>query len=213
MALFTLADLHQVHQHQQPLLGLRTHESEFAFDAANFQLVMKQLFLGLPVQPLLDAHPQMAAWVEEIKDLAPELFQLKKKLAIDRPVIAPLVLGDDPIFIQVHVNLGFRRGVPRLYEWAVRQPELTWQDRIKLWATTIHYAFPPESVQLVVLALNATKPAQKRKLRWNSILHQQTERSLIQLLTQPPEQTANFPFSQSTGFDLIDLEAIPEIPI
>ena len=77
MALFTLADLHQVHQCQQPLLGLRTYESEFAFgpaDPANFQLLMKQLFLGLPVQPLLNAHPLIARWVAEVQELVPELL-------------------------------------------------------------------------------------------------------------------------------------------
>jgi hypothetical protein len=211
MVLFTLQDLQMRRQFQQPLTP---RDTEFAIDPttpANFQLVIRQLFLGLPVQPLLEAHPQMAGWVAEVKALAPELFQPKKKLEIDRPVIAPLALDEDQIFIQVSVNLGFRRGIPRLYEWAVRQPELSWQDRVKLWATTIGYALAPEQVQLVILALHPMRPAHKRKLTWNTALHQQTERSLVQLLTQPLEQVSNFPYSQSLDLNLIDLEAIPEV--
>jgi hypothetical protein len=211
MTLFTLADLQMRRQFQQPLIA---RDTEFAIEPTTptyFQLVIRQLCLGLPVQPLLEAHPQMAGWVAEVNELAPELFQSKKKVEIDRPVIAPLALGEDPTFVQVPVNLGFRQGIPRLYEWAVRQPELSWQDGVKLWATTIGYALAPEQVQLVILAMHPTRAAQKRKLTWNATLHQQTERSLVQLLTQPLERVPNFPYSQNTDLHLIDLEAIPEV--
>jgi hypothetical protein len=216
MALFTLADLHQVHQRQQPLLGLRTHESEFAFgsaDPANFQLLMKQLFLGLPVQPLLNAHPLTARWVAEIQELVPEIFQGSKKLWIDVPMIAPLTTGDTPILIQVQVNYGLRRGMPRLYEWAIRSAKPTWQDAVKLWAMSVHYTIPPEKLSLIILALHPVLPAQKLRLQWNQTQQDQTQQWLIQLLTQPinlpvPEIHTNTDYSV-----LLNLDAIPEVPL
>nr|RNJ64852.1 MAG: hypothetical protein EDM05_34300 [Leptolyngbya sp. IPPAS B-1204] len=216
MALFTLADLHQVHQHQQPLLGLRTHESEFAFDRAdpaNFQLLMKQLFLGLPVQALLNAHPLMTRWVAEVQELVPELFQNRKKLWIDAPMIAPLTTGDTPIFIQVQVNYGLRRGIPRLYEWAIRSAKPTWQDAVKLWVMSVYYAIPPEKLSLIGLALHPVLPAQKLRLQWDQIQQEQTQQWLMQLLTQPtklpvPEICTNTDYSL-----LLNLDAIPEVPL
>ena len=216
MALFTLADLHQVHQRQQPLLGLRTHESELAFDPAdptNFQLLMKQLFLGLPVQPLLNAHPLMARWVAEVQELVPELFQGRRKLWIDAPMIAPLRTGDAPILIQVQVNYGLRRGMPRLYEWAIRSAKPTWQDAVKLWVMAVHYAIPPEKLSLIVLALHPSLPAQKLRLQWDQTQQDQTQQWLMQLLTQstsPPRLDVHKEDDYSL---LLNLDAIPEVSL
>ncbi|KAM3109423.1 hypothetical protein [Phormidesmis sp. 146-33] len=216
MALFTLADLHQIHQSQQPLLGLCTHDSEFGFDsadAANFQLLMKQLFLGLPVQPLLDAHPLIDRWVAEVQELLPEIFQGRKKLWIDAPMIVPLTTDDTPIFIQVHANYGLRQGIPRLYEWAMRPAKLTWQDAVRLWVATTNYAIPPEKLSLIVLAIHPSRSAQKLRLQWDQEQQEQTQQWLMQLLTQP----AIFPCRDVHRGDntslLLNLDAIPEVPL
>lgn len=214
MTLLTLADLHQLYQNQQPLLGLRTREPEYVInpaDPANFQLLMKQLFLGLPVQPLLDTHPMMAQWVAEVKELVPELFEGRKKLWIDAPMIAPLTTDDTSIFIQAHVNYGFRRGIPKLYEWAIRPAKVTWQDAVKLWLMAVHYAISPEKLCLIILALHPSLPAQKLRLQWDQMQQDQTQQWLIQLLTQPtalpePEIYKNNDYSL-----LLNLDAIPEV--
>jgi hypothetical protein len=216
MTLLTLADLHRIHQNQTPLSGACTHESEYVIssaDLANFQLLMKQLFLGLPVQSLLDAYPLMAQWVAEVQELAPELFKRSKKLGVDAPIITPLTTGDTPVFIQVHVNYGFRQGVPRLYEWATRPAKLTWQDAVKLWAVAMHYAIPPEKLSLIVLALHPSRSAQKLRLRWDREQQDQTQQGLIQLLTQPtglqtPQIHSNTDYSL-----LLNLDTLPEVPL
>jgi hypothetical protein len=213
MALFTLADLHQAHQRQQPLLGLRTHESEFAFDPANFQLLMRQLFLELPVQPLLNNYPLITRWVAEIQELVPELFQGRKKLWIDVPMIAPLTTGNTPIFIQVQVNYGLRRGVPRLYEWAIRSAKPTWQDAVKLWAMVVHYTIPPEKLSLIVLALHPSLPTQKLRLQWDQMQQDQTQQWLIQLLTQPTALPEPEIHRNTDNSLLLNLDAIPEVPL
>lgn len=216
MALLTLADLHQIHQNPTPLSSSCTHESECVIsptDLANFQLLMKQLFLGLPVQSLLDNHSLMARWVAEVQELVPELFQNRKKLWIDAPMIAPLTTGDTPIFIQVQVNYGLRRRIPRLYEWAIRSVKPTWQDAVKLWVMAVHYAIPPEKLSLIVLALHPSLPAQKLRLQWDQEQQEQTQQWLIQLLTQPtnlpvPEIHTNTDYSL-----LLNLDAIPEVSL
>jgi hypothetical protein len=216
MALFTLADLHRVHQRQQPLLGLRTHESEFAFDPAdpaNFQLLMKQLFLGLPVQPLLDTHPLIARWVGEVQELVPELFQGRKRLWIDVPMLAPLRTEDTPIFIQAHVNYGLRQEIPRLYEWGMRPAKIIWQDAVKLWVVAMYYAIPPEKLSLIVLALHPSRSTQKLRLQWNQEQQEQTQQWLVQLLTQPATPPGRDVHKGDKTSLLLNLDAIPEVPM
>ena len=215
MALLTLADLHRIHQNQTPLSSSCTHESEYVIsstDLANFQLLMKQLFLGLPVQPLLDVYPLMAQWVAEVQELAPELFKRSRKLWVDAPIITPLTTGDTSIFIQVHINYGFRQGVPRLYEWAMRPAKMTWQDAVKLWAVAMHYAIPPEKLSLIVLVLHPSRSAQKLRLQWDREQQDQTQQWLIQLVTQPTDlqtpQIHNADYSL-----LLNLDTIPEVPL
>ncbi|OUC14554.1 MAG: hypothetical protein B0A82_11500 [Alkalinema sp. CACIAM 70d] len=216
MTVLTLADLYQLDQNQQSFLGLCTDESEYAInstDPANFQLLMKQLFLGLPVQPILDTHPLMARWVAEVQALIPELFESKKKFWIDVPMIAPLKTGDTPICIQVQVNYGLRRGMPRLYEWAIRSAKPTWQDAVKLWVMSVHYAIPPEKLSLIVLALHPSLPAQKLRLQWDQTQQDQTQQWLIQLLTQPTAQPEPKNHKNNNYSLLFDLDEIPEVPL
>ncbi|WP_292805479.1 hypothetical protein [Nostoc sp. NMS7] len=143
MPVINLADIQQITKTQQQVLlpSQKFHPNRSAFDpivADNFSLVMRQLFLGLTVEPLLNAYPQIAQWVDQIQELAPEIFQSRKKLLVDNPVIAPLAINDDKHFIQVLTNIAFKQGIPRLYEWAIRHPYLSWQDRVKLWTTARH---------------------------------------------------------------------------
>ena len=216
MALLTLADLYQIHQKQTPLSRSCTHESEYVIsstDLANFHLLIKQLFLGLPVQSLLNAYPSMAQWVAEVQELAPDLFRGGRKLWVDAPIITPLKTGDTSIFIQAHINYGLRQGVPRLYEWAMRPAKMTWQDAVKLWAVAVHYAILPEKLSLIVLVLHPSRSAQKLRLQWDREQQDQTQQWLIQLLTQPTDLQAPQIHNNTDYSLLLNLDTIPEVPL
>jgi len=59
------------------------------------------------------------------------------------------------------VNLGFQQGIPKLFEWALRKPNLNWSDRVKLWAITKHFDLPPKTVKLIVVALSRHRPGEQ----------------------------------------------------
>jgi hypothetical protein len=208
MTLITLPQLNQIIAERRLLPIVKGDLATTKQDEANFQLVMKQMFLGLPIKPLLKTHPHMGRWMRQIKKLAPELFQPKKKLLIDTQVVAPLA---ENAFIQVHTNIGFRRGIPRLYEWAVRRPKLNWQDRIKLWAACEQYSISPQQVQLIVLALHPSKPACRVKIGWSQMQHEQTRQWLSQVISHSHEETPARSQVEQSVLPLLDLESIPEI--
>lgn len=215
MPIINLADIQQINKTQQQLLfpHQKHQQNHAAFDsiiADNFQLVMKQLFLQLPVQPLLNANPQIAQLVNQVQELAPETFYHRRKLLVDNAVIAPLTVNNESYFIQIITNIAFKRGIPRIYEWAVRYPKLSWQDRVKLWTTTVQYSVNPNQIQLVIVAVDPIKPAQRLDINWNKKWHYQTEQWLIKLLSKPQDNNLpSNPISRDVS-SMVCLENISE---
>jgi hypothetical protein len=217
MPLINLFDIQQIHRtRQQPLFPHQKYnQNHSTFDsiiANNFHMVMKQLFLQLPVEPLLYAHPEIAQWIAQLQELAPEIFPTYKKLLVDTLIVAPMTTDSDSNFIEVFTNIGFKQGVPKIYEWGIRHPRLSWQDRVKLWAATVKYSISPNKIHLVILALDLVKPPQRLNIRWNKKLHQQTEKWLIKLLTKPHEDNLESNLINNTS-SMINLNAVAEVQI
>lgn len=143
MHLLTLSALHEIVNsnsitNTSPLVP--------AYIQQQLQLAVKQMLMGLPVEPLLDNNPQIQQWVNELKQLSPSLFVPHKKLLPDIPLTAKVDLNSSLRtnlnqkyypqhqfkIIEVRAHIGIVKGKPRLFEWAIRHPILSWQDRVKL---------------------------------------------------------------------------------
>ncbi len=75
------------------------------------QLIIKQKRLGLPVEPLLDANPLLAEWINQLETIFPNLFQPRKKLFLDVPLQAKLNHDNqEAVWIQAKVNTGASSG-------------------------------------------------------------------------------------------------------
>lgn len=202
----------------------------------HLQLLVKQILMGLPVEPILNNYPQLQQWVNELKELSPTLFLPQRKLFIDIPIQAKLHLrkqretvknsspspspspSSSPSFkvIQVPANVGFVKGRPKLFEWAIRHPVMTWEDRVKLWVATQFFKIEPEKLQLIVLALHPTQPAQKVKFVWDTKQHRQTRNWLqTQIYSQTISEFVSFGYALGTKPDsiatAINLDEIDEV--
>jgi len=201
MYLLTLSDINQsIHasQLQEPPLVP-------SYFQEHLQLLIKQMLMGLPVQPILDSHPQYQQWVFQIKELSPTLFLPQRKLFVDIPLQAKLDLtkrrvteensspspSPSPSFkvIQVRANIGLVKETTKLFEWAIRHPVLTWQDRVKLWVAAEFFEIEPHKLQLIVLALHPTRPAQKVQFAWDRKQHRQVKNWLLTAIEQETKQT------------------------
>ncbi|MBD2771297.1 hypothetical protein [Iningainema tapete] len=169
------------------LLNSKTLASPANYDQKNLQLVIKQIFLELPVKPLLEAHPQINQWVEQVRAQVPEIFTLKKdKLLIDAHFSAALQLNEDNAVIEINTNVAFEKKSVKLIEWAIRQPRLNWYDKVKLWVTSEYLMIPPEQLQLTILALHSKQAAKKHEIYWNQKQHEETQQWLVSVLTEQP---------------------------
>src|SRR4028118_89458 len=174
-----------------------------AYIQEQLQLAVKQMLMGLPVEPLLDNNPQIQQWVNELKQLSPSLFVPHKKLLPDIPLTAKVDLNSSLLtnlnqkyypqhqfkIIKVRAHIGIVKGKPRLFEWAIRHPILSWQDRVKLWVAAEYFKIQPQELQLIVLALHPTRAAKKVSFSWDRRQHRQIKNWLLNAIKLETEQT------------------------
>ena len=200
MHLLTLSALHEIVNsnsitNTSPLVP--------AYIQEQLQLAVKQMLMGLPVEPLLDNNPQIQQWVNELKQLSPSLFVPHKKLLPDIPLTAKVDLNSSLLtnlnqkcypqhqfkIIEVRAHIGIVKGKPRLFEWAIRHPILSWQDRVKLWVAAEYFKIQPQELQLILLALHPTRAAQKVSFSWDRRQHRQIKNWLLNAIKLETEQT------------------------
>ena len=200
MHLLTLSALHEIVNsnsitNTSPLVP--------AYIQEQLQLAVKQMLMGLPVEPLVDNNPQIQQWVNELKQLSPSLFVPHKKLLPDIPLTAKVDLNSSLLtnlnqkyypqhqfkIIEVRAHIGIVKGKPRLFEWAIRHPILSWQDRVKLWVAAEYFKIQPQELQLIVLALHPTRAAQKVSFSWDKRQHRKIKNWLLNAIKLETEQT------------------------
>jgi hypothetical protein len=197
--LLTIADFQTFHPPLQ--------SSRFQSLQEHLQLAIRQQQMGLPIQPLLDNNPTLRSLVEQVQESLPNSLQSNKKLKLQHPISAHL---RDRAYVQVEINVGFHHRFPKLFEWAIRESELNWVDRIKLWAATQHYEADPNQVKLIVLALHPDRPVKKAMYCWNEDLQAITTQTLLtQLNAQPSLEPTES--SGQRNVDAIDLDSIREV--
>jgi hypothetical protein len=84
---------------------------------------------------------------------------------------------------------------------------------VKLWTTARQYSVTPNQIQLVVLALHPIKPAQRLDVRWNKKDQMQTEKWLIKLLIQSPENNSPSNVANNELSSMVNLDDISEVSI
>ena len=229
MHLLTLSALHEIVNsnsitNTSPLVP--------AYIQEQLQLAVKQMLMGLPVEPLVDNNPQIQQWVNELKELSPSLFVPHKKLLPDIPLTAKVDLNSSLLtnlnqkyypqhqfkIIEVRAHIGIVKGKPRLFEWAIRHPILSWQDRVKLWVAAEYFKIQPQELQLIVLALHPTRAAQKVSFSWDRRQHRQIKNWLLNAIKLETEQTfvnsEHFLASQAEEIaTAINLDEIDEVSL
>lgn len=148
----------------------------------HLHLVIRQLQMQLPVKPILESDSLLADLVHDLLTTVPKLLHPSQPIHLQTPLTIPLDVGGTYVTIEVAINSGFHRGKPKLFEWGVRSPELTWRDHVKLWAATQYFQCSPEHIRLTVIALHPHTLPQVQIHSWNLELHDQAQSWLINIL-------------------------------
>lgn len=178
--------------------------------------ILRQAQLGMDYHPMLQSHPDLQHLIDQVQALMPAaLTTPPRHLRIQRPLQAPLTLAGNTHWIQATVNLGYRRGIPKLMDWAIRRPRPSRADFVKLWVAAEHFhrtdGLSLNQLKLVILALSVTHPPQSLVIRWNHQRHDQTQTWMIQQLMG--EGQAPVPQADPELLALLDIRSIPEVAL
>lgn len=206
--LITLKDLKQ----QDPSEYL---PNDYKHLQQEFQLTVKQLLIGLPVEPILESYPQIKNWIDEMRELLPSLFTLSTdKLHLDTVFSQLISDGETSGCLQIHTNAVHKRKNTILIEWGIRQPTLSWIDRVKLWVACEYLGIAPEKLQLIVLACQPERTTERIITRWDLDKHQETKKWIVEMLTIPTQTTVQTPTLDLENLeDRVGLAEIPEVAI
>jgi hypothetical protein len=214
-----LSDIYQKIQEQsgQFLPSFQVSESSKISHSLQqqFQLIVKQKQLELPVESLLSSNSLLADWIAKLEQLIPGLFKSNKKLYLDCPLTAKLPLNRKHChWLQVPVNLAIIRNKIRLLEWVIRSPQLNWQDRVKLWVTCESLKLNPNDLAIIICAFYPERHPKKVIIYWREKEHRKTQRFLQRLLCDRSVNSFNHSLeANSLPPHLLNLDEIPEVPI
>lgn len=227
----TLFQRLHIEQKESPL----TPEAKHRQDVGNhFHLLIKQLLMGLPVEPLLEAYPQMQYWISSLKTAAPEIFSNEPNIFKEcdhhrtlmyeghlLSVVYNLLLADDNQAQIIEWTTGTLPASPL-------QLENDWKTRLYLYVLAETSDYQPEQISLIYWFLQSDKEPVSFRFEYDESLHQMTHSYLTALLNKLNEWLSVYqkeekpfplakvskPYSQTLKKEeLFNLDDIEEVPL
>ena len=119
-------------------------------DIEKFQMVLQQLFMGLPVEPLLQPYPEIADWVDQLLPIISVPSHTKQVNALRQQLIqrALIVAQYDLLLLDyekaIAINLPSSCNIP-----PARHLENTWKTQLQLFLLAQTEEIPPGNISLI----------------------------------------------------------------
>jgi hypothetical protein len=158
-----------------------------------FHLLMQQKELGLAIEPLLTEDLEMKSSIEALLSAIQDIFDRQTKIVREAEHSRLLAVGKY-LFNAIYDLLILTPNKAEILDWKTYpQPEKTyklagsWQTRLYLYilAETSHYE--PEQISFTYWFVKLPQEPQKITFQYNSQLHQQNHRDLMNLLSKVDE--------------------------
>lgn len=177
-----------------------------------FRLVIQQLLMGLPVQPLLQAYPKIASWIDRVLPIAtvPALTKqvnaLRQKLIKGALIIANydlLILSDEKA---IAVNWRSDRHIPRS-----GQLENSWEAQLQLFLLAETESILPNNVSLIYCFLDSGKSPTLERFSYDREKHDAFKQQLEMALSNLPSNLiddSDYSFHQPIDAAEINLQRL-----
>jgi hypothetical protein len=181
------ADPQKFQQFEPQCLLTPSNLVEDCKDIERFRLVMQQLLVGLPVEPLLQAYPQIAKWVDRVlpiasvPDLTKQVNAWRQKLIQGALIIAQyeLLILDDKKAIAV--SWRGDRNIPPL-----GQLEKSWEAQLQLFLLTETEEILPSNVSLIYCFFDLGKSPTLERFSYTQEKHDAFKQRLEMALSNLP---------------------------
>ncbi|MGH2412717.1 MAG: hypothetical protein ACRDEA_03265 [Microcystaceae cyanobacterium] len=208
------------------LVNLRTlsripDERKKSLVEQQFNLLITQSILGLPIEKLLDNYPQFKDWLPQIREAAPKIWTVPEhqkvtNFPINYPHLGYLLRTTYDLLVADSENA-------QIHYWTTANPvsleqlNRDWHTQLDLFLLVQSLQYNPEKVSLTYWFLTQFKVV-KVTIFYDGDLHKQFQENLSQILQQkllPPQLeedlTTRFLKGEISATDYVD--AIPEVEI
>jgi len=159
---------------------------------SRFHLLMQQREMGLPIDSILQADPQLQRWMAGFTDAAPEILMSAtdnqtfresehyRTLQIQNyllTVVYDLLIADN----QQAQILDWKTYPKPLHK---RKLESNWQTRLYMYVLAETSAYSPENISMTYWFVQSEGKPQNIKFTYNTAQHLKTAKKLKQLLNQ-----------------------------
>lgn len=220
-----------IEQKESPLTPEAKHRQEVG---NHFHLLIKQLLMGLPVEPLLEAYPQMQYWISSLKIAAPEIFADEPNTFKECDHHRTLIYEGHLLSVVYNLLL-VDENHAQIIEWTTAtlphsplQLENDWKTRLYLYLLAETSDYQPEQISLIYWFLQSDKEPVSFRFEYDESLHQMTHLCLTALLNKLNEwlsvyqkEEKSFPLAKVSKLysqplkkeELFNLDDIEEVPL
>ena len=176
-----------------------------------FRLVLQQLLLGLPVEPLLQADPKIAAWIDRVLPIASvpartkQVNTWRQKLIQGALIIAHydlLILNDEKA---IAVNWRSDRNIPQL-----GQLEKSWEAQLQLFLLVETEEILPTNASLIYFFFDSDKSPTLERFSYTQEKHDAFKQRLEMALSKLPSSAiddSEYSFHQSIDEAQLNLQS------
>ena len=163
-----------------------THvQEQSAQTGENFNHLMQQMSMGLPIEPLLQSYPKMQEWVETLRPITDVPGQKSWNVVIQQLINGYLASCKYDLLVQTDeqvtaIDWSIKRNIP-----TPTTLENSWQTKLKLFLLASVEEIPPENISIIYCFLNSSNGAVFYRFDYTSSKHEDCLKELDKLLADP----------------------------
>jgi hypothetical protein len=225
----TLFQCLHIEQKESPSNPETRHSQEVG---NHFHLLMKQLLMGLPVEPLLNAYPQMHRWISSLQLAAPEIFSDEPDTFKECDHQCTLICEGHLLSVVYNLLIADNNQA-QIIEWTTAtlpnsplQLENDWKTRLYLYVLAETSDYLPEEISFTYWFVQFDREPVSFRFEYDESLHRMTHSCLTALLNKLNEWLKAYqqegkpfplpkfikPYSQSPKREeLLNLDDIKEV--
>ncbi len=165
---------------------------------SDFHLLMHQRELGLPIAPLLERAPQLAAWIQAIDCAAPTLFQAQPQTWRESEHVRTLTI-DNYLFTAIYDLSIFQPDRADIIDWKTyplprykKDLDRDWQTRLYLYLLAETSEYLPRQIGFTYWFIQSTPQPKSVQISYTLKQHQQTQADLHSLLADLTHWLADY---------------------
>lgn len=146
--------------------------------------------MGLPVEPLLEAYPQMHRWISSIKAAVPSIFSDETDIFKECDYPRTLICKGHLISVVYNLLIAYDNQA-QIIEWttatlpdSLLQLENDWKTRLYLYVLAETSDYQPEQISLIYWFLQPDREPVSFRFEYDESLHQMTHSCLTALLNK-----------------------------